>query len=103
MTAVFTNGGKLYQPHIVKSIINPITEEKTNIPIEILNENFISFVNLNIVKLGMKDCVDYGSCRRLSLLPFSTGGKTGTAQWNKNKANHAWFTSFAPYDKPEIV
>jgi len=103
MTAVFTNGGKLYQPHIVKSIINPITEEKTNIPVEILNENFISSVNLNIVKLGMKDCVDYGSCRRLSLLPFSTGGKTGTAQWNKNKANHAWFTSFAPYDNPEIV
>lgn len=103
MTAVIANGGTLYQPHIVKSIINPVTQEKTEVKVKTLNQNFINVENLRTVKFGMKDCVDFGSCRRLSLLPFSTGGKTGTAQWNNNKANHAWFTSFAPYDNPEIV
>lgn len=103
MTTVIANGGTLYKPHIVKSIVNPVTQEKQDIPVEILNANFIDSNNLNTVKLGMKDCVDFGSCRRLSLLPFSAGGKTGTAQWNNNKANHAWFTSFAPYENPEIV
>lgn len=29
--------------------------------------------------------------------------KLGTAQWGTNKTPHAWFTSFAPYDDPEIV
>ncbi|MCX6797910.1 MAG: penicillin-binding transpeptidase domain-containing protein, partial [Candidatus Falkowbacteria bacterium] len=29
--------------------------------------------------------------------------KTGTAQWSTTGAPHAWFTGFAPYEKPEIV
>jgi penicillin-binding protein 2 len=29
-------------------------------------------------------------------------GKTGTAQENKNRANHALFISYAPYEAPEI-
>jgi cell division protein FtsI/penicillin-binding protein 2 len=29
-------------------------------------------------------------------------GKTGTAQWNSNKENHAWFIGFAPYEKPKF-
>jgi penicillin-binding protein 2 len=36
-------------------------------------------------------------------LPFAVAGKTGTAQWNTNKQNHAWFTSFGPFEHPEIV
>ncbi len=51
----------------------------------------------------MRDCVAYGSCRRLSLLPFSSAGKTGTAQWSNIHNDHAWFTGFAPYEDPEIV
>ncbi|KKQ28102.1 MAG: Peptidoglycan glycosyltransferase [Candidatus Magasanikbacteria bacterium GW2011_GWC2_37_14] len=104
MTAFFANGGVLYKPQIIKSIIDPVTNLETEkiIP-QIINRDFIKKENINTVKLGMKDCADYGSCRRLSLLPFSTAGKTGTAQWNKNKPNHAWFTSFAPYENPQIV
>jgi penicillin-binding protein 2 len=30
-------------------------------------------------------------------------GKTGTAQWHTTKNTHAWFTSFAPFEDPEIV
>ena len=56
-----------------------------------------------IVRQGMKDCVTHGSCQMMQSLPFASGGKTGTAQWKTNKANHAWFTSFAPFDNPKIV
>ena len=59
--------------------------------------------NISIVRLGMRDCVLVGSCRRLSSLPVPVAGKTGTAQWNRTKANHAWFTSFAPFDNPQVV
>jgi cell division protein FtsI/penicillin-binding protein 2 len=44
-----------------------------------------------------------GSARSLSGLPFTVAGKTGSAQFAENKTTHAWFTSFAPYEKPEIV
>jgi len=30
-------------------------------------------------------------------------GKTGTAQFNRNKEPHSWFTGFVPYDNPEVV
>jgi len=104
MTSFFANSGNLYKPQIVKSIVDPITHLTTKtISSELINSNFISKNNINTIRLGMKDCVEYGSCRRLSLLSFSAAGKTGTAQWNSNKPNHAWFTSFAPYDNPQIV
>jgi len=44
-----------------------------------------------------------GSARSLASAPVAVAGKTGTAQWSSNKPNHAWFTGFAPYDKPQIV
>ncbi len=51
----------------------------------------------------MRECVTYGSCQRLNTLPVAVAGKTGTAEWSNTKENHAWFTSFAPYNNPEIV
>ncbi len=58
---------------------------------------------IQTVRLGMRDTVIYGSGRALSVLPFAVAGKTGTAQWRADKPNHGWFTSFAPFDHPEIV
>ncbi|MBU2542915.1 penicillin-binding protein 2 [Patescibacteria group bacterium] len=103
MTSIIANGGTLYKPHLVASKINAMSNLEERIFPEIINENFIDPAHLQTVKLGLKDCVDYGSCRRLSLLPFSSGGKTGTAQWSSTKDDHAWFTAFAPYENPQIV
>lgn len=103
MTAAIANGGKLMEPHIVHSLIDPVAKKETEIAPRVIREDFISSENLEIVKLGMRDCVTGGSCQRLASLPFAVAGKTGTAQWNKNKPNHAWFTSFAPFKSPEIV
>ena len=36
-------------------------------------------------------------------MPVNVAGKTGTAQENKNRANHALFVGYAPYEKPEIA
>ncbi len=103
MTALIANGGKLMEPHVVKSLIDPVTKKETEIAPRVIRKNFISTQNLDTVRHGMRDCVTAGSCRRLASLPFAVAGKTGTAQWNSNKPNHAWFTSFAPFNSPEIV
>lgn len=103
MTASIANGGKLMEPHVVKSLIDPVTKKETEIAPRVIRENFISTKNLDTVKLGMRDCITSGSCKHLASLPFAVAGKTGTAQWNSNKPNHAWFTSFAPLNSPEIV
>ncbi len=102
-TAFFANNGKLYRPHLVKSVLQDNDEVSRNIEPEIIRENFISSENITIVKEGMRQTIESGSARRLNFLPVKVAGKTGTAQWGIDKDNHAWFTSFAPYDNPEIV
>lgn len=63
----------------------------------------VSEENILIVQQGMRQCVNEGSCQLLKTLPFLAAGKTGTAQWNSTKPDHAWFASFAPYYNPQIV
>jgi penicillin-binding protein 2 len=103
MTSVVANGGTLYRPHLVREIVNPVTNETITVTPTIVRSDIATSENLAIIRAGMRACATSGSCRRLSLLPFEAAGKTGTAQWRADKENHGWFTSFAPYDHPEIV
>ncbi len=102
-TAAVANGGNIVTPKIVTSIINPVTNEISHISSKTRFNEAISTANMSIVKQGMRECVSYGSCQLLKGLDFSSGAKTGTAQWSKTKAEHAWFTAFAPYNQPKIV
>lgn len=97
------NGGKIYQPQIVDKIIN--SDKKTILDLEpkILRENFIKEENIEAVREGMRECVLRGSCRQFLSLPVSSAGKTGTAESSGNREPHAWFVSFAPYEKPKIL
>jgi len=103
MTAALANRGTLYQPHIVDARIHPDTGEEIAIEPVVLNDNFISPEHLETVRLGMLDCTTYGSCWYFRRFPFDAAGKTGTAQWSSMHDTHAWMTSFAPYENPQIV
>jgi penicillin-binding protein 2 len=103
MTATIANGGTLYKPHFAKSVEDEQYGDLTTFEPETIRSGFISATNIETVRLGMNDCVTGGSCWMLRNLPFSAAGKTGTAQWNRNKDTHAWYTSFAPFEHPEIV
>ncbi len=101
-TTVFANSGKLYQPHLVKEVFTNQGERESVNP-EMIRDNFIDMENINIVKKAMRQTVTSGSAQYLNNLNVSVSGKTGTAQWRKDKDNHAWFTGFAPYDNPQVV
>lgn len=103
MTSMVANGGTLYRPHVVRAVTDPQTGEERQIQQGILERGHFRTEDLATVRLGMRECVTYGSCRRLSLLPFETAGKSGTAQWSSTGETHAWFTAFAPYQDPEVV
>lgn len=101
-TSAIANGGNLYSPHLVSSIIKADGKIE-NISPKLIIKIPIDSENLKIVKEGMRETVIYGSARSLNSLPVLVAGKTGTAQWNKNKPNHAWFTGFAPYEQPSLA
>lgn len=103
MTAAIANNGTLYEPHLVRAMVNPVTGRSRTTSPKIIRSQIVPNEHLAIVQQGMRDCVTGGSCRRLNSIPLTIAGKTGTAQWNANKPNHAWFTSFAPVEQPEIT
>ncbi|MBP9864563.1 penicillin-binding protein 2 [Patescibacteria group bacterium] len=94
-TSAVANGGVIVTPHVIQG-----HEQQT---VNSSSTSVASAEALTTVRLGMRDTVVYGSGRALSTFPIPVAGKTGTAQWRNDKPNHAWFTSFAPFDKPEIV
>ena len=52
------------------------------------------------IHTGMRGVVE--NKRYFSDLDVNVAGKTGTAQENRNRPNHALFISYAPYEAPEI-
>lgn len=65
----------------------------------------ISNTTWNLVQEGMYKVVngeDSAIKKLFADMDITVAGKTGTAQENKNKPNHALFVSYAPYDDPEI-
>ena len=55
----------------------------------------------NVVRTGMKDAA--ASYAYFNELPVTAAGKTGTAQENTKRADHALFVGYAPFDNPEIA
>jgi len=102
-TAAIANGGTLYKPHVVKEITDAEDNITKAIKPEIIREGFIDPQNIKIVKEGMRQAVTSGSSRGIGDLPFTSAGKTGTAQFGSEGKTHAWFTAFAPYEDPQIV
>ena len=101
-TGVFANGGILYKPRLAKTFVHP-NGNLSAIEAEIINSNFLKKDTLEAVRQGLRDGVLYGTSSSLQELQVSAAGKTGTAQWGRNKRPHAWFTGFAPYNKPEVA
>lgn len=110
--AAIANGGTLYQPQMVKSIVDVsrnIIEEKKPVA---RRQNFIDPDNLAEVRQGMRRGVNgagapLASSLTLNQLGISMGAKTGTAQLGRTVGGkdllNSWVAVFAPYDDPQIV
>lgn len=101
-TSVFANNGTLYRPRVVDAV-RSIDGLETPVPPEVRRAPVVDLAALRVVRQALRATVTRGSARRLQDLPVTSAGKTGTAEWSSKKKPHAWFTAFAPYEKPELV
>lgn len=109
MTAAVANGGTLLQPQLVYQIVD--AAGKTVVPFtpKVIHQLPLSPKTLDIVRKGMRLAVTSGTAHRINLPEVSVAGKTGSAEYpgprdeKGNLPTHAWFTGFAPYEKPEVA
>ena len=102
------NGGILYQPYIMKELIDPETKEvvKRNSPVA--KRRVISEETSNQIRIALESVVAQGTGKNAYVEGYRVGGKTGTAQKAVNgrylENNHiVSFIGFAPSDDPQIV
>jgi len=119
MTSALANGGVLYKPFLVEKIIDPegqvVKQFFPAVDVELIGmDNYLA-----LIRKGLVGAVNdrRGTAKAARLENITVAGKTGTAQvvtMEKFKEvdeedvaykhrDHAWFTSFAPAENPEIA
>ena len=102
------NGGNLYQPFLVKEMLEPETNTVVYSKEPNIRANVISEETSSLVRFALESVVANGSGRNAYIENYRVGGKTGTAQ--KVQDGHYMdgnyilsFIGFMPADDPEIV
>ncbi len=119
MTATVANGGSLYKPGMIEKVRDPDGHIIEQFQPTVLDRFDDQGNNLEIVKEGLIEAINgrRGTARRAKLENITVAGKTGTAQVVRLKQykhlkeedipykyrDHAWFTCFAPAERPEIA
>jgi penicillin-binding protein 2 len=102
-TAAIANSGNVVHPYIGAKLKSTVEGQNISLIPSLKAKEIISGNTAYWVRQAARECVLTGSCYMLRNLPFTSGGKTGTAQWSSTKDTHGWFTAFAPFDNPQIV
>ncbi|MBI3384789.1 hypothetical protein HY030_01180 [Candidatus Gottesmanbacteria bacterium] len=104
MTNVIASGGKLCRPKIGKWEVGSGKWEQNCQDVGLKKET------IALIKEGMKEACSIGGTGwpffdfKIGGQNVSVGCKTGTAEFGDPKnRTHAWFTVFAPWDKPKIT
>ena len=102
-TSTLANGGYNYKLTLLQKITD--SDSKViyyNTP-DLENVVQLQDSTWEAIKTGMRSVVTTGTVRSVfQNFKIEIAGKTGTAQENVLKPNHAVFIGYAPYDKPEI-
>lgn len=102
ITCAIANGGVLMKPYLVDCVKNNegnmIKQFHPGTYRKLMSEEEAAALN------GlMQEVITGGTGTKLSGLPYTAAGKTGSAEYSSVKTDsHAWFTGFAPAQDPEV-
>jgi penicillin-binding protein 2 len=110
MLAPVANGGKYYQPRIVKKVVAANGMVKVSdfpkLEVDLLTSG-IKDSDLALIREGMWKAVNEagGTAGKVRMTKYEIAAKTGTAQTvdNGQKSNNSWVISFAPFDQPRYA
>ena len=110
VTACVANGGKYYQPRIVKQAVSEdgkiVVEDIPKLQVDIIQAG-IKPGDLELIRKGMWMSTNLpgGTSGKVKLANIAVASKSGTAQCSDNGklSNNSWVMSFAPYDNPKYA
>ena len=103
VSAAIANGGTVMQPYLVDRVEHYTgTTISKNMP-----EKYATLMTSKEaaqLKEYMTGVVNYGTGMALSGESYTVAGKTGTAEYSREKDKaHSWFTGFSNVENPELV
>ena len=105
LIAMTVNDGRIYRPHILKEVRDPVTGivEKRTQP-ELLHQSEITNPHVwATLRADMRGKVTVGTVRYpMNINTVAIAGKTGTAEVGLEDRWHSWFAAFAPYNAANI-
>jgi len=116
-TAAVANGGALYRPQLLFKVTDQQGNLVQDFQPQVIRYLPIDLTHLATVREGMESAVVYGTATDAQVEGIRVAGKTGTAEYwcpddeqkagicqrSEPKPTHAWFTAFAPVERPEIA
>ena len=97
------NGGRLYEPQLVKEIISSEGETIWRMTPRLIRNINLESETIEFLRESLFGVVnELGTGWRAKIEGVGVAGKTGTAE-NPLGEDHAWFIGFAPREKPEIA
>jgi penicillin-binding protein 2 len=101
--AGIANGGRIMQPHVLKSIIGPDGKAALSTPPKVEATLPASPPNLAALQAGLRAVVTEGTAKStFSGFHVAVAGKTGTAQV-AGKDDYAWFVGYVPAEAPKYA
>jgi penicillin-binding protein 2 len=100
MVCMVVNNGKIYKPHFLKEVRDPVTNAIENIvkPQVIHESSSISPEVFSALRQDMRAVIREGTAvYPLNIRSVEIAGKTGTGEAGFTDRWHSWFTAYAPY------
>lgn len=110
IVSAVANGGKLFQPRLVRKITHPLlgvqVADRPKLKLDLI-ERGLKPAHLETIREGMRMAANLpgGTARRAALKDIVIAAKTGTAQTFDLgiKTHVAWTVAFAPFENPRYV
>jgi penicillin-binding protein 2 len=117
-TATLVSGGQRYKPRLVREIEDVISGQRTRIANDALPPLALKAEHTELILKALHGVTQEGTSTRVFLgAPYSSGGKTGTAQavgvkqnekynaakLEEHKRDHSLYMAVAPVEQPSVV
>ena len=117
-TATLVSGGQRFQPRLVREVEDPVTRERRTVPREALEPLPLRPEHVEAVRKALYGVTVEGTSTRVFAgAPYTSGGKTGTAQavgirqnekynaakLEEHKRDHSLYIAAAPIEAPSVV